>query len=204
LKGRNAAHAQSIASERTSTVRLGWIVTASIAKKAAAIAASVAARPSMLSSRLNAFVIPISQTSAIAIPRTSLETIWTFRPVERTTAAAEIWPASFAIGGRWKTSSASPNTNRIEHPARIPSSSWCEPGTAPTRSAPSVPRANPAKIPIPPRCGVGSVFQRSARGGETCRRAAGERSNKASTTAVAGKAIREAAALTRRRLARFG
>ena len=41
-------------------------VTASIAKKPNAIAASVAARPSMLSSRLNAFVTPTSQTSAIA------------------------------------------------------------------------------------------------------------------------------------------
>ena len=40
----------------------GWIVTASIAKKANAIAASVAASPSMLSSRLNAFVIPTSQS----------------------------------------------------------------------------------------------------------------------------------------------
>jgi hypothetical protein len=48
------------------------------------------------------------------------------------------------------------------------------------------------------------VFQRSARGGETSRRAAGKRSNEASTMAAAGKAIREAAALTRRRLARFG
>ena len=35
-----------------------WTVTASIAKKPNAIAASVAASPSMLSSRLNAFVTP--------------------------------------------------------------------------------------------------------------------------------------------------
>ena len=43
-------------------VWLGWIVTASIAKNANAIPASVAASPSMLSSRLNAFVIPTSQS----------------------------------------------------------------------------------------------------------------------------------------------
>ena len=52
---------------RTSTASLGWTVTASIAKKPNAIAASVAASPSMLSSRLNAFVIPTSQSSATSV-----------------------------------------------------------------------------------------------------------------------------------------
>ena len=46
----------------------GWYCVAAAAKKTAAIAARLAARPSMLSSRLNAFVIPTSQSSPSGIP----------------------------------------------------------------------------------------------------------------------------------------
>ena len=59
-------HAAAPASAKERMRWLSCTVTASIAKKPNAIAASVAARPSMLSSRLNAFVTPTSQTSAIA------------------------------------------------------------------------------------------------------------------------------------------
>ena len=67
-------------SESTAIVWLGWIVNASIAKNAQAIAASVAASPSMLSSRLNAFVIPTSQTTPSAVAAMSLEMISTRTP----------------------------------------------------------------------------------------------------------------------------
>ena len=73
LNGRNPAHASAPASESARIVWLGWIVTASIAKNANAIPASVAASPSMLSSRLNAFVIPTSQRSASAQATTCVD-----------------------------------------------------------------------------------------------------------------------------------
>ena len=69
--------ARPSASERTSSSRSSWTVTASIAKKVAAINASVPASPSMLSSRLKAFVIPTSQSTPSAAARTSFETIST-------------------------------------------------------------------------------------------------------------------------------
>ncbi len=78
---------------------LGWIVNASIAKNEQAIAASVAASPSMLSSRLNAFVIPTSQRKPSAVARMSLEMISTRTPAARTSAAAATWAAIFASGG---------------------------------------------------------------------------------------------------------
>ena len=59
---------------------LGWTVKASIAKNAQAIAASVAARPSMLSRRLKAFVIPTSHTTPITVASESFETISTRMP----------------------------------------------------------------------------------------------------------------------------
>src|SRR5919197_36335 len=52
------------------------------------MAAIVTARPSMLSRRLNAFVIPTSQRTAIAVARTSFPTICTWRPAATTRAAA--------------------------------------------------------------------------------------------------------------------
>ena len=59
-------------SERTATRWLGCTVYASMAKNAQAIAASVAASPSMLSSRLNAFVMPMSQATPITVAATGL------------------------------------------------------------------------------------------------------------------------------------
>ena len=100
LNGRKPAHASAPASENASTASFGWTVTASIAKNPNAIAASVAARPSMLSSRLNAFVIPTSQSSAIASASTVLWTSWTVVPVASTIAPAPTCAASFARGRR--------------------------------------------------------------------------------------------------------
>ena len=52
----------------------------------------------MLSSRLNAFVMPTIQISPSAIPITSEWTSWTVVPVERTIAAPVICAASFHFG----------------------------------------------------------------------------------------------------------
>ena len=85
------------------------MVTASIAKKANAIAASVAASPSMLSSRLKAFVIPTSQRSASGdrddrrVRRARRACRW-----RATIAAAANCAASFASGGSARRSSIRP------------------------------------------------------------------------------------------------
>ncbi len=71
-----------------------------MAKKTQAIAASVAARPSMLSSRLNAFVIPISQRRPSAVAATSFEMISTRMPAASTTTAAATCAPIFASGER--------------------------------------------------------------------------------------------------------
>ena len=52
----------------------------------------------MLSSRLNAFVIPTSQTRPITIASTSLPTISTESPLASTIPAAANWAASFIHG----------------------------------------------------------------------------------------------------------
>ena len=52
----------------------------------------------MLSSRLNAFVIPTSQTSPSTVASTSLPKISTVSPEASTTPAAANWAASLAIG----------------------------------------------------------------------------------------------------------
>jgi hypothetical protein len=74
---------------------------ASIAKNIAAIAPSVAARPSMLSSMLNAFVMPTSQRTASASASQWFDTIVTFRPLDRTDGRRRrTAQPSFAIGCR--------------------------------------------------------------------------------------------------------
>ena len=114
---------------------------------------SVAARPSMLSSRLNAFVIPTSQTSPIAQASTSLPTISTSSPLASAKTAAPICAASFAIGLRWRRSSTSPATNSSAMPPKIPPSSALH-SMAPVASASSTATTKPAKIPTPPNIGV--------------------------------------------------
>ena len=110
----------------------------------------------MLSSRLNAFVIPTSHRRPIAHARMSLPTISTFSPLARTTTAATICAPSFAIGLRCRRSSTSPATKTMVTPARIPPSSL-DHSTAPVARASRMPAENPAKIPTPPNVGVGCV-----------------------------------------------
>ena len=78
----------------------GWTVTASIAKKPNAIAASVAASPSMLSSRLNAFVTPDQPDDRDRVADALVADELHLRPVASTIAAAPTCAASFASGLR--------------------------------------------------------------------------------------------------------
>jgi hypothetical protein len=75
----------------------------------------------MLSSRLNAFVIPISQTTAIAMPSQWLCTSVKRNPPHSAIPTAPNCPASLATGGRWSASSRRPKTNSTAQPARMPS-----------------------------------------------------------------------------------
>ena len=80
LKGRKPRQAPPSASATTSGSSPASWSSAATAKTAQETAASDAARPSMLSSRLKAFVIPTSQTSPSAVASTSLPTISTVSP----------------------------------------------------------------------------------------------------------------------------
>ncbi len=194
LNGRNPRQDRPSASESTRRSRSGCTVTASIAKNVAPIMASVPARPSMLSSRLSAFVIPTSQTTPIAAASTLLPTISTERPVASAIAAAPNWTASLTAAGSERMSSIRPATKRSVAAARIPSSSsWsC---TAPAAIAAPMPAASPRKRPIPPKVGVSCSLQRSPVGWAINRRATGDRSRAQMTKALTGRATAAAAAL---------
>jgi hypothetical protein len=142
LKGRKPQQAPAPAIANASEASSGCTVTASTAKKKNEIDASVAASPSMLSSRLNAFVRPISQTTATASPITWFETSWTWVPVESTTAAAIPWTASFAMGETPRRSSTSPAAKTSVTAAQMPISARLG-SNAPTAAAVQRPRLNP-------------------------------------------------------------
>ena len=59
-----------------------------------------------------------------------------------------------------------------------------------------MPTLKPAKMPIPPKVGVGASCHRSAEGSATSRLAAGDRSSAQITTAAAGRATIATAVLT--------
>jgi hypothetical protein len=71
---------------------------------------------------------------------------------------------------------------------------------APTAAAAQSPALNPAKIPIPPRLGVGASCQRSVDGSATSRRAATDRRSAQMTADAAGRAMTATAVLTAWRL----
>ena len=199
LKGRKPAHASASASASTNTASLLCIVTASTAKNAAAIPASVAASPSMLSSRLKAFVIPTSQTSATTPARKSFEiSPEIVSPLKITSPAAANWAASFGIGPREKRSSSRPATKRIAHPPRIARSSRLA-GAAPTATATPTPVKRPVTIPIPPNIGVVRSCQRSSRGAAASRAASGVRSSNQMAAAAAGNAAIAASTFTKQK-----
>ena len=196
LNGRKPRHATASESASTSTTWLGCCVTASTAKNAAAIVASVAARPSMLSRRLNAFVIPTSQITATMSAMTSLPIICNERPPISTQHAARTWAPSFTTGPSERTSSAKPATKRIAEPTRIAASSFV-PGAAPAAMHAPIPARKPAKIPTPPRSGVARVCQRSCRGAATTSRPSGDRTTAQITIAATGSPAATATNLTR-------
>ena len=118
LKGRKPRHANASDSESALTSGFGSCVKVSTAKYVQAITASVAARPSMLSSRLKAFVMPTSQTSASDRWRRCR---WTrSAPAvagdQITRTAAAICAPSLATGGSARTSSARPAAKRMRQP----------------------------------------------------------------------------------------
>ena len=137
----------------------------------------------MLSRRLNALVMPTSQSRPIAHAMTSLPTSSTFSPLASTTTAAVIWAASFAIGLRCQTSSTSPATKTIVTPARMPPSSPVH-SMIPDASATAIPAAKPAKIPTPPKVGVGRSLHLSPVGTATSRAPTGERRRSQRTAAA--------------------
>ena len=155
-----------MASETSAIVSFGWTVNASTAKNAHAMVASDAARPSMLSSRLNAFVIPISHTTASTVAAMSFVMISTRMPDASTIAHAAPCAASLASGGSRKTSSTRPATKRTAQPPRMPASGRLS-GMTPAAIAIPAATSIPAKIPTPPSSGVERVCQRSARGAAT-------------------------------------
>ena len=135
LKGRNPRTASASETDRRARGRRR-AESRRRAKKPNAIAARVAASPSMLSSRLKAFVIPTSQITASAIAIDWLWTSWTVVPVASTIAAPPSCAASFAMGGSARTSSMRPATKRRRAPAQMPRR---------RRSAPSGPAAARAR-----------------------------------------------------------
>src|SRR6266545_2815928 len=148
----------------------------------------------MLSSRLKAFVIPTSQTTAIGTAIQSFFTSSTVSPFVTTIAVAPNWAASFAQGGSEKASSSRPTANRSPVPPRIASSSELPP-TAPARIARPTPASRPAKIPIPPTAGVSRLCQRSSLGFATNTPASGERRATQITKPAVGKATAETSAI---------
>ena len=98
LKGRKPTHAPPSARATTRPSSPESRAIASTAKTAHEIAASDAARPSMLSSRLKAFVIPTSHTRPSVVASRLLATISTVSPETSTRPAAANWAASFVTG----------------------------------------------------------------------------------------------------------
>ena len=195
FSGRKPRQAAPSASESTSTARFGCSVAASTAKYAQAMVASDAASPSMLSSRLKAFAIPTSQTSATTVASTSLPITSTRRPLAMTMPAAPNCAPSFASGLRWRTSSISPAAKRSVQPPTIPQSSP-RPWTAPIATATTVAAAKPAKMPTPPKMGVARSCQRSPDGTATNRAPTEELRSARSTRYEMGRATIAMAALT--------
>ena len=197
LKRRKPTHANASESESASTVSFGWTVTASSAKYPAAIAASVAARPSMLSSRLNAFVIPTSQITPSGTAIQSLATSSTVEPApERDRRGAEL-RAELRPGGQ--------RVQVVDEPCEKQQRAAAE--DAPelrrwarahrSRARRATPASSPAKIPRPPTSGVVLLVPAivAGRGGEAAED--GEASATQITAYEAARAAIAASAITK-------
>ena len=171
LYGRKPAQAKPRERARARTSSSSWSVAASIAKYPQATAASVAARPSMLSSRLNALVIPTSQTTATIVASRSFPISSTRRPAAIAMPAAANCATSFASGLRCRTSSTSPAAKERsagEDSRELRGSAPARRSGPPRRHR----RAGRGKMPTPPNVGVLRSCHRSSVGWATrCRRA---------------------------------
>ena len=152
----------------------------------------------MLSSRLKAFARPISQTTAIASPITLVVDELDVRPGgehdrrggalrgelrERRQAAQVVdEPGGEDERDRRRRCRRAPCRGRTRRPRRRAQS----------------PALKPAKMPMPPKLGVGASCQRSAEGTATSRLAAGDRSSAQITAAAAGRATIATVVLTAR------
>ena len=155
------AAASTAASSRSSD-------SAMIAKVAAAIVHTPAARPSTPSVKFTTFItatIPTSVSGMPQLPRSSGSTngsvMFSTRTSENTTiAAAANWPASFTNGDSpsSRASSTAPMNAIAVAPARIPRvSSFQGRNSTPASST-------PARIASPPRLGVGLSCRPRSRG----------------------------------------
>ncbi len=156
----------------------------------------------MLSSRLNAFVIPTSQKSAIDdaedVVRDELDAQTCG---DRDPGGAELRRRAWQRGSGGGRRRSARRRSRIRAPARIPASSQ-DASTAPTATASAAPAARPAAIPTPPNVGVARSCQRSPVGCATRRRPTdGERRRAQSTKDATGSAATVTAALTAVRVA---
>ena len=148
--------------ERRATKWLGCTVKASIAKNAQAIAASVAASPSMLSSRLNAFVIPTSQTTP-SDRREDVVADDLDADARRRARARRRRPAR-ELGERRQVEDVVEQAGEEEDRAAAedPAELRRRRGRRRSRAATPTATSRPAKIPTPPSSGVERVCQRSA------------------------------------------
>ena len=188
LKSRKPRQARPRLSERTSSSRSSWTVTASMAKKTAAINASVPASPSMLSSRLKAFVIPTSQSRPIDpgedVVGDDLDREAGGRARSRPRRTGR--RASSAPAACRRRRPARPRRAVRRRRGRRAARSWA--CTPPAAIAAAIPAARPRKMPTPPKVGVTCSLQRSPVGWATSRRASGERRSDQITNAATGRA----------------
>ena len=164
---------------RASSCRPDAAKSAAIAS--AAIAATPAARPSMLSSRLKALVEPTSHRMASSVSSQTMPVTGSRSPKDTATAAMTSWAVSFVCGLK-----RAQVVEQAEHDTR--GSADRETGERRRRCpADTRPPAAPAAMARPPISGIGRRCQRSPRGRATSprRRASGAQRNAAAAVSIA-------------------
>ena len=126
-----------------------------------ATVASVAARPSMLSSRLKAFVIPTSQTTAIATRARRSTTISTRRPAAITIAGRGELRGELRERAQMAEVVDEPRDEEQRAAREDARAAPTSAPTAPTAIASATPAVSPQAMPTPPNVGVARSCQRS-------------------------------------------